>query len=98
MRGLIIAAFLSASALAQTPAEALKKLAQKMEALAARTRKPAENARSVPAPGQPCAIPLLNVLHSIPPPVPMPRVPAPPGKFHIREVVPPAPSCDDVKR
>ena len=48
-------------------------------------------------PGQPCAIPLTNVLkfpmsdHMI---FPTP----PPEKFPILQVVPPAPSCDDVKK
>ena len=44
-----------------------------------------------------CAIPLLNALKEPMPPNPMP-VMVPEGQFHIREVVPPAPSCDDGKK
>ena len=43
-----------------------------------------------------CAIPLLNAQKGPMPPNPMP-VKKPEGTFHIREVIPPAPSCDEGK-
>jgi len=43
-----------------------------------------------------CAIPLINALKGKMPPNPMP-IKKPEGTFHIRQVVPPAPSCDDTK-
>jgi len=53
-------------------------------------------------PGQPCAIPLINVLPPGPNPDPgiLGKVPPrdPSGdKFAMKDVIPPAPSCDDVK-
>lgn len=59
--------------------------------------KAAVQEKSALAPGQPCAIPLVNVLRSVPhdrmliPAVPSARSTTP-------EVRLPAPSCDDVKR
>lgn len=135
MRGLIVAAFLSASLFAQTPKPAepgkptteqpgksffhwqgMRSLNQAGKPAAGQAVKPedlkkweqffkaapaagvAAKDRTVLAPGQPCAIPLTNVLPSAPPPVPEPSVVVPHGQFHIRQVVPPAPSCDDVKK
>jgi hypothetical protein len=43
-----------------------------------------------------CAIPLLNAMKGKMPPNPMP-LKKPEGTFHMREVIPPAPSCDDGK-
>lgn len=45
----------------------------------------------------PCAIPLTNVLPSSDTPPTIRRVPIPEGQFPIKEVRPPAPSCDDRK-
>jgi len=63
------------------------------------------------APGRPCAIPLKNVLPQAPPQASAPQSPyvdsparikifppAAPGRFRMRSVPLPAPSCDDVKR
>jgi hypothetical protein len=44
-----------------------------------------------------CAIPLLNALKGPVPPNPMP-IRKPEGTFHILQVVPPAPSCDEGKK
>jgi hypothetical protein len=59
------------------------------------------NGKIALAPGQPCAIPLKNVLPEAAATadekmiVPVPKSPP---RFPAREVSPPAPSCDDVKR
>jgi hypothetical protein len=48
-----------------------------------------------------CSIPLLNAMPKDAPPVDKAMIlPAPsnPGRFTIRQVSPPAPPCDDVKR
>jgi len=44
-----------------------------------------------------CAIPLLNALKGEMPPNPMP-LKKPEGTFHILQVIPPAPSCDEGKK
>lgn len=52
-------------------------------------------------PGQPCAVPLKNMLRTAPaPPVldPLPVTPGNPGAVPLKEVAVPAPSCGDVQR
>lgn len=52
-------------------------------------------------PGQPCAVPLTNMLHAAPARSaldPLPVTPGSPGAVPLKEVPLPAPSCDDVKR
>jgi len=61
---------------------------------AAIVKKPAER----PTPSKICAIPLLNVLPRVAT-APMPRVDAPSrARFFIKQIQPPAPSCDDRKK
>ena len=53
------------------------------------------------SPGKTCSIPLKNVMPQDAPPVDKAMIlPAPskPGRFAIRQITPPAPPCDDVKR
>ncbi len=66
-----------------------------------RRNTPAEPGAVTLATGQPCAIPLKNVLPPTPPtgePARIKVIPPPPGRFPMRDVTVPAPSCDDVKR
>src|SRR5690349_9568662 len=65
---------------------------------------PAKTLGIAPAPNQPCAIPLKNVLSRDSNPDPrmpgsqIPKTPPPDAKGSIKEAQVPAPSCDDVKK
>ena len=52
-------------------------------------------------PGQLCAVPLKNMLHTAlaqPFPAPLPVTPGDPGAIPLKDVYVPVPSCDDVNR
>jgi hypothetical protein len=88
---------------AKPDAAARAKLLEQMSKLARKA--PADLRTStrvtVLRPGQPCAVPLKNMLRTAPaPPVldPLPVTPGNPGAVPLKEVAVPAPSCGDVQR
>lgn len=84
-----------------TPMERARQTEKLKEQLQKLTVNVVTNEETPLAPGQTCSIPLKNAMPRNAPPVDKAMIlPAPsnPGRLAIRQVSPPAPPCDDVKR
>lgn len=93
MRYLLLTPFLATVSLAQEPIpptmqRTFHNMLQRIKQVPAKVFAP---------PSKTCAVPLLNVLPKGKP-IPMPTITPADGKFHMKEVQVPAPSCDDMKK